>query len=90
MDTILITKPSTLKSSSGESMRYPRAGRANARSELCIVEFGPVQENIVLIKKLWNNSLSKQFPWVEYIPRFGWLPDGERLAYLNFKCDTLC
>ncbi|KAG0088255.1 dipeptidylpeptidase, partial [Podila epicladia] len=67
-----------------EEYRYPHAGTPNAASDLQIVEFIPKQydEDHVgepLHKRLWGRaSLYKLFPWLEYIVRFGWLPDGER------------
>ncbi|KAF9945065.1 dipeptidylpeptidase [Mortierella alpina] len=66
-----------------EEYRYPHAGTPNAVSDLQIVEFIARQheEDIVpepLHKRLWGRaSLYKLFPWLEYIVRFGWLPDGE-------------
>ncbi|KAF9313836.1 dipeptidylpeptidase [Podila horticola] len=66
-----------------EEYRYPHAGTPNAASDLQIVEFVPKQydEDHVgepLHKRLWGRaSLYKLFPWLEYIVRFGWLPDGE-------------
>ncbi|KAG0201366.1 dipeptidylpeptidase [Mortierella sp. GBA30] len=66
-----------------EEYRYPHAGTTNAVSDLQIVEFIPRQyeEDVVsepLHKRLWGRaSLYKLFPWLEYIVRFGWLPDGD-------------
>ncbi|KAF9207856.1 dipeptidylpeptidase [Podila verticillata] len=66
-----------------EEYRYPHAGTPNAVSDLQIVEFVPKRcdEDHVgepLHKRLWGRaSLYKLFPWLEYIVRFGWLPDGE-------------
>ncbi|KAG9326037.1 hypothetical protein KVV02_000748 [Mortierella alpina] len=66
-----------------EEYRYPHAGTPNAVSDLQIVEFIARQheEDVVpepLHKRLWGRaSLYKLFPWLEYIVRFGWLPDGE-------------
>ncbi|KAF9082101.1 dipeptidylpeptidase [Mortierella sp. AD031] len=66
-----------------EEYRYPHAGTPNAVSDLQIVEFVPRlhDEDIVpepLHKRLWGRaSLYKMFPWIEYIVRFGWLPDGK-------------
>ncbi|KAF9274516.1 dipeptidylpeptidase, partial [Mortierella alpina] len=66
-----------------EEYRYPHAGTPNAVSDLQIVEFIAKQheEDVVpepLHKRLWGRaSLYKLFPWLEYIVRFGWLPDGE-------------
>ncbi|KAG0369808.1 hypothetical protein BC939DRAFT_422044 [Gamsiella multidivaricata] len=66
-----------------EEYRYPHAGTPNAVSDLQIVEFNPKlsEEDVTLEplhKRLWGKaSLYKLFPWLEYIVRFGWLPDGE-------------
>ncbi|KAF9929115.1 dipeptidylpeptidase [Linnemannia zychae] len=66
-----------------EEYRYPHAGTPNAVSDIQIVEFVPRlhDDDIVpepLHKRLWGRaSLYKMFPWIEYIVRFGWLPDGE-------------
>ncbi|KAG0296152.1 dipeptidylpeptidase [Dissophora globulifera] len=66
-----------------EEYRYPHTGTPNAVSDLQIVEFVPRQheEDVVpepLHKRLWGRtSLYKMFPWLEYIVRFGWMPDGE-------------
>lgn len=59
------------------SIRYPRAGKINAKSELKIVDFSGDQ---VVHYQLWNgDDLRVQFPWMEYIVRFGWLPDGNSI-----------
>ncbi|KAF9905525.1 dipeptidylpeptidase [Lobosporangium transversale] len=65
-----------------EEYRYPHAGTPNAVSDLQIVEFVPkrFEKDEVpepLHKRLWGRaSLYKLFPWLEYIVRFGWMPDG--------------
>ncbi|KAI1292963.1 dipeptidylpeptidase [Mortierella claussenii] len=66
-----------------EEYRYPHAGTPNAVSDLQIVEFLPRQHEEdealePLHKRLWGKaSLYKLFPWLEYIVRFGWMPDGK-------------
>lgn len=64
------------------SIRYPRAGKMNAKSDLKIVDFsstGSGNQQVVHHYQLWNeDDLRVQFPWLEYIVRFGWLPDGNR------------
>ncbi|KAF9114880.1 dipeptidylpeptidase [Mortierella sp. AM989] len=66
-----------------EEYRYPHTGTPNAISDLQIVEFIPRQyeEDIAqepLHKRLWGRaSLYKLFPWLEYIVRFEWWPDGK-------------
>lgn len=68
-----------------DSIRYPRAGKPNATSTIKIVEFeiGETSSNAQPVnirhKQLWGkNEIRVLFPWVEYIVRFGWLPDGQR------------
>ncbi|GAA5798512.1 hypothetical protein HPULCUR_003916 [Helicostylum pulchrum] len=64
------------KPSSSDYIRYPRAGQPNVKSTLKLVEF----EKDIVHKQLWNNNhLKHQFPWMEYITRFGWLPDGQSI-----------
>lgn len=73
VEIIHISKPSN-----SEYIRYPRAGKANVKSKLKLVEFE--KDNIVVHKQLWNeNDLKQQFPWMEYIVRFGWFKDGESI-----------
>ncbi|EPB85276.1 hypothetical protein HMPREF1544_07957 [Mucor circinelloides 1006PhL] len=67
-----------------DSIRYPRAGKPNATSTIKIVEFeiGETSSNAQPVnirhKQLWGkNEIRVLFPWVEYIVRFGWLPDGQ-------------
>lgn len=63
------------KSTSLDTIRYPCAGKPNAKSCLKIVEF----DHGIVHKQLWGvNDIQTQFPWMEYIVRFGWLPDGQR------------
>lgn len=61
-----------------DEYRYPRAGTANAKSYLKLVEFTvgtdeQIQDNIV--EKQLYEPLSSFFPWMEYIVRAGWTPD---------------
>ncbi|CAG8609132.1 5158_t:CDS:10 [Paraglomus occultum] len=71
-----------------EEHRYPRAGTNNAVGDLQLVEFIPRYDNgdseIAAFgpvhKRLWGKaSLEKKFPWLEYIVRFGWCPDGKSI-----------
>lgn len=65
------------KNAMHEPIRYPRAGKANAKSVLKLVEFD--DPHSVVHKQLWGeHQIQTQFPWMEYIVRFGWLPDGQR------------
>ncbi|ORX60503.1 hypothetical protein DM01DRAFT_1332653 [Hesseltinella vesiculosa] len=65
------------------SARYPRAGRPNASSTMCLVEFdgsypADPPASAVCRKRLWgHHDLDYCYPWCEYIVRFGWLPDGK-------------
>ncbi|ORY98496.1 dipeptidyl peptidase IV N-terminal region-domain-containing protein, partial [Syncephalastrum racemosum] len=67
--------PSNRPSDAVDSVRYPRAGRHNAVSDLCIVEFIPHQQRSLVHRKL---DIRAYFPWTEYIVRFGWMPHGHR------------
>ncbi|KAF9973304.1 dipeptidylpeptidase [Actinomortierella ambigua] len=66
-----------------EEYRYPHAGTPNAASDIQIVEFVAKQheDDIVpepLHKRLWGrSSIYKICPWLEYIVRFGWTPNGD-------------
>ena len=60
------------------------AGRRNATSTLIVVEV-PADTSVlvasapVTVRRLWGEfALSARFPWFEYLPRMGWLPDGKR------------
>ena len=67
-------------SKTDHTVRYPRAGKPNAKSVLKIVDF---TKGIGQHATLWNkDDLNVQFPWVEYIVRFGWLPDGNRYKHV--------
>ncbi|RUS26284.1 dipeptidyl peptidase IV N-terminal region-domain-containing protein, partial [Jimgerdemannia flammicorona] len=85
VEVVLIPRPGASGPGTNEceKYRYPRAGTANATSDLQIVEFrvpnerearpgyGPVH------KRLWGRcALQELFPWMEYVVRFGWMPDG--------------
>lgn len=62
-----------------EEFRFPRAGCANSKSYLKMIEF-KVNESrqIVDICMLeLQFSLSMLFPWMEYVVRVGWTPDAE-------------
>ncbi|KAG2186102.1 hypothetical protein INT43_002540 [Umbelopsis isabellina] len=64
-----------------EQFRYPRAGSQNAKSDICIVEFNSYvfrsPESIIRVKRMRHSYLKEIFPWMEYIVRFGWMPDGD-------------
>lgn len=79
VELIIISSGGGNNNGSHESIRYPRTGKPNAKSVLKIVEFNG--DNTVVHKSLWEkDDLYTQFPWMEYIVRFGWLPGGERLV----------
>jgi hypothetical protein len=76
---LVIISPNNQQQQQQESIRYPRAGKSNAKSRIKIVEFINNNDNIVTHTQLWDeNDLNQQFPWMEYIVRFGWFSDGER------------
>ncbi|XP_054752150.2 dipeptidyl peptidase 9-like [Lytechinus pictus] len=59
--------------------RYPKAGTTNAKNVLKIVEFtlndeGKLEESC--IHKELREPLKTMFPWMEYIIRLGWTPNG--------------
>ncbi|XP_015766566.1 PREDICTED: dipeptidyl peptidase 9-like [Acropora digitifera] len=63
-----------------DSYRYPKAGSVNAKSKLKIVEFsidtsGKISDHV--IEYQMRVPLSEAFPFMEYLVRCGWLPDGE-------------
>ncbi|KAI9488724.1 Alpha/Beta hydrolase protein [Zychaea mexicana] len=116
VEVVLITKPAPgiqsspssssssfhTDSRSGSPVRYPRAGRSNAISDMQMVYFDAVKPGhptTVIRKRLWGGSLNERYPWAEYIVRFGWLPDGQsvwaqilsrdqqRTIVLYIKCD---
>ncbi|KAF9422534.1 dipeptidylpeptidase [Podila epigama] len=69
----LVTIPRQGMQPDHEEYRYPHAGTPNAVSDMQIDNVGEP-----LHKRLWGRaSLYKLFPWLEYIVRFGWMPDGQ-------------
>ncbi|KAI8977946.1 Alpha/Beta hydrolase protein [Pilobolus umbonatus] len=70
---------SVILSKSTNPIRYPRAGKKNARSELKIVEF---QNGITKHKQL-AHSLHATYPWLEYIVRFGWIGENVWVQLLS-------
>jgi dipeptidyl-peptidase 9 len=66
-------------SESCEEYRFPRAGQANAKSKLKLVQFRlseTLQITDICIKEMFC-SLNYAFPWSEYIARLGWTPDAK-------------
>ncbi|KAJ9081164.1 hypothetical protein DSO57_1017529 [Entomophthora muscae] len=73
----------TIPKSSGhevDSYRYPRAGTKNASWELKVVEFGhgigEVDHHLKIRSLPKTYNIFSEFPWAEYLVRFGWLPSG--------------
>ncbi|CAG0913396.1 unnamed protein product [Notodromas monacha] len=62
----------------GDDYKFPRAGTANAKSELKLVEFRLDVDHITGVKvKCLSRSLEEDFPGFEYLVRVGWLPEGD-------------
>ncbi|KAI0219176.1 hypothetical protein L0F63_002021 [Massospora cicadina] len=62
-----------------EYYRYPRAGTKNATWELRVVEFERELrvDRLPRIRTLpQGRNILSEFPWAEYLVRFGWLPSG--------------
>lgn len=71
--------PSSSSNCSGdiEQYRFPRAGTANSKSNLKLLEFS-LNENLQMVhlKNLeLQYPLSHMFPWMEYMVRAGWAPN---------------
>ncbi|XP_020608340.1 dipeptidyl peptidase 9-like [Orbicella faveolata] len=77
----IVSGPDSMaRNSHVDSYRYPKAGSANAKSKLKIVEFsidtsGKICDHV--IEYQMRVPLSEAFPFMEYLVRCGWLPDGE-------------
>lgn len=66
-----------------DSLKYPRAGKKNAITELRLLEFswnGSRIKRITRKRLMSGHSLKERFPWMEYVVRFGWLPDASKYA----------
>lgn len=79
-DVKLFCFPSS-QSDSGEveEFRFPRAGCANSKSYLKLVEF-KLNEHLQIVDLCLLDlqfSLNVMFSWMEYLVRVGWTPDGE-------------
>lgn len=61
------------------NFRFPRAGTANSKSNLKLVEFQLDEEcQIINIKnKELQYPLLHMFPWMEYLVRVGWTPNDD-------------
>ncbi|XP_058824779.1 dipeptidyl peptidase 9 [Topomyia yanbarensis] len=78
-DVSLYTFPSS-QSVGGdyEEYRFPRAGSANAKSKLKLVQFR-LSESLKITDtciKEQQCPLTYAFPWLEYVVRIGWTPDS--------------
>ncbi|XP_013399764.1 dipeptidyl peptidase 9 isoform X1 [Lingula anatina] len=63
-----------------DDYRYPKAGSANAKCSLKIIEFKLDDEGNIcdgILEKHMSESLCSLFPWTEYIVRVGWTPTGK-------------
>ncbi|XP_059490227.1 dipeptidyl peptidase 9-like [Neocloeon triangulifer] len=64
-----------------EELRFPRAGTANAKSELKMLQFKlgtnlmPTEVKVLSLTR----SLNCLFPYYEYLVRAGWIPDGTQV-----------
>ncbi|XP_060524542.1 dipeptidyl peptidase 9 [Cylas formicarius] len=79
-DVKLFCFPSS-QSDSGdvEEFRFPRAGCTNSKSYLKMIEF-KLNEHLQIVDLCMLDlqfSLSVLFPWMEYMVRVGWTPEGE-------------
>jgi len=63
-----------------EEFRFPKAGSHNSVSRLKIVQFrvSPGSGAIVDVET-YTFDLHKYFPWLEYLVRVGWTPDGRHV-----------
>ncbi|CAH1788869.1 unnamed protein product [Owenia fusiformis] len=61
-----------------DDYRYPRAGTANAKCILKMLEFSVNENRVCNVKELhMKEALSHMFPWLEYIVRAGWTADSK-------------
>jgi len=61
-----------------EEFRFPKAGSNNSLSRLRIVQFGVSPGNSAIVDvETFVFDLHKFFPWLEYLVRVGWTPDGK-------------
>ncbi len=62
-----------------DEFRFPRAGAPNAKSTLKLVDFSVDEAGHIsdVVTKELKAPLTDYFPWLEYIVRVGWTPDGQ-------------
>ncbi|XP_065157715.1 dipeptidyl peptidase 9-like [Atheta coriaria] len=80
-DVKIFCFPSSQSDPSGEveEFRFPRAGCANSKSYLKLIEFriSDTQQITDIVMLELQFSVNTLFPWTEYIVRAGWTPDSE-------------
>uniref|UniRef100_H2Z5L8 Dipeptidyl peptidase 9 n=1 Tax=Ciona savignyi TaxID=51511 RepID=H2Z5L8_CIOSA len=61
-----------------DSYRYPTAGSPNAKVTLQLLEFTCSEDGKVgnVVTRRLSEPLKEAFPWMEYIVRLSWLPNG--------------
>lgn len=86
-DVKIVCFPSSCTSAEDiDEFRFPQAGTCNAHSNLKLLQFrdaSNLQEEDIEIFELKNN-LHNLFPWMEYLVRVGWTPDGQKYIYERF------
>lgn len=68
----------------GDRVPYPRAGGSNAICDPKVVEFEIGNDGLehVSYRALYGDrTLKAMFPWMEYVIRAGWLPDGSAVWF---------
>mmetsp|Transcript_20072 Transcript_20072/g.32933 ORF Transcript_20072/g.32933 Transcript_20072/m.32933 type:complete len:861 (+) Transcript_20072:128-2710(+) len=79
-----------------DDYRYPRAGDPNVKTAMCLAELcldassTHLSQTRVVLRRL-RPPLEERFPWMEYVVRVGWMPDGSRVwaQLLNRKQQRL-
>ena len=63
-----------------EEFRFPRAGAANAKSEVRTVSFETDGDDVITVIREGElrSPLENYFPDTEYVVRLGWTPDGDK------------
>lgn len=85
-DVDVVRFPQTCPLSNGsvgagvEEFRFPKAGSPNSKSSLKLIQFriGGSRKEICDVRLYeLKHTLESYFPWMEYLVRAGWTPDGE-------------
>jgi dipeptidyl-peptidase 9 len=90
VDILHIVSPQS-EGATSDQYRYPKAGTANAKCTLKIMEFALTYEGSIcdVVEKRLPQPLVDMFPSMEYIVRAGWIPDGTKVyAELMNRCQT--